>query len=47
MNWSASRLKQYSLSAFTAADQFKSYEELQARLNEVLGINKKSAVRSC
>ena len=35
--------QQYSLSAFTAADQFKSYEELQARLNEVLGINKKSA----
>ena len=35
--------KQYSLSAFTAADQFKTYEELQARLNEVLGINKKSA----
>ena len=35
--------QQYSLSAFTATDQFKTYEELQARLNEVLGINKRSA----
>ena len=32
-----------SLAAFTAADQFKTYEELQARLNEVLGINKQPA----
>ena len=36
---------EYSLSAFTAADQFKSFEELQARLNEVLGINKQPARR--
>jgi hypothetical protein len=29
--------KQYSLSAFTAADQFKSYDELKKRLDYVLG----------
>ena len=29
--------KQYSLEAFTAADQFKSYEEIENRLNMVLG----------
>jgi len=32
--------QQYSLAAFTAADQFKSYEQLQERLDIVLG-NKK------
>jgi hypothetical protein len=32
--------KEYSLAAVTAPDQFKSYEELQKRLNYVLGINK-------
>ena len=30
--------KEYSLEAFTAPDQFKSYEELEQRLNLVLGI---------
>ena len=30
--------KQYSLAAFTAADQFKSYDELKKRLDYVLGI---------
>ena len=35
--------KEYSLTAFTADDQFKSYEELQTRLNEVLGTNKRAA----
>ncbi len=30
--------KQYSLSAITAPDQFKSYEELESRLNTVLGL---------
>ena len=29
--------KQYSLAAFTAADQFKSYDELKKRLDYVLG----------
>jgi beta-glucosidase-like glycosyl hydrolase len=29
--------KQYSLSAFTAADQFKSYEDLKKRMDYVLG----------
>ena len=29
--------KQYSLSAFTAADQFKTYDELKKRLDYVLG----------
>ena len=33
-----------SLTAFTNEDQFKTYEELQTRLNEVLGTNKRSAV---
>lgn len=31
--------KQYSLTAFTAPDQFKSYEELEKRMNQVLGLN--------
>ena len=35
--------QEYSLTAFTAADQFKTYEELTSRLNEVLGINKRPA----
>ena len=35
--------KEYSLTSFTADDQFKSYEELQTRLNEVLGTNKRAA----
>ena len=35
--------KEYSLTAFTAEDQFKSYEELSTRLNEVLGTNKRAA----
>jgi hypothetical protein len=37
--------KEYSLSAVTAPDQFKSYEELERRLNMVLG-NKTSSTRS-
>jgi hypothetical protein len=32
--------KEYSLSALVAPDQFKSYEELEKRLNAVLGIGK-------
>ena len=35
--------KEYSLTSFNADDQFKSYEELQTRLNEVLGTNKRAA----
>ena len=35
--------KEYSLTSFTAEDQFKSYEELSTRLNEVLGTNKRAA----
>lgn len=31
--------KQYSLTAFTAPDQFKSYEDLEKRMNQVLGLN--------
>lgn len=30
--------QQYSLEAFTSADQFKSYEDLESRLNNVLGL---------
>ena len=33
--------KEHSLEAFVAKDQFKSYEELQNRLNLVLGLNKR------
>jgi len=36
--------KEYSLAAFTAEDQFKTYEELQTRLNLVLGLNKRPTV---
>ena len=36
--------KEYSLTAITAADQFKSYEDLEKRLKYVLG-KKKPAVR--
>ena len=32
--------KQYSLSAIVAPDQFKSYDELEKRLNYVLGVGK-------
>jgi hypothetical protein len=32
--------KEYSLSAITAPDQFKTYEELEKRLNQVLGLGK-------
>lgn len=32
-------LKEYSLAEFVAPKQFKSYEELKARLNEVLGVD--------
>ena len=35
--------KEYSLTSFTAEDQFKTYEELSTRLNEVLGTNKRAA----
>lgn len=34
--------KEYSLTAITAPDQFKSYEELERRMNFVLGLNQKS-----
>jgi hypothetical protein len=34
--------KQYSLTAITAPDQFKSYEELERRMNYVLGLSKTS-----
>jgi len=30
--------KEYSLTAITAADQFKSYEDLEKRMNYVLGV---------
>ncbi len=36
--------QEYSLAAFTNADQFKSYADLEKRLNMVLGINQRSAV---
>ena len=35
--------KEYSLEAFTAKDQFKSYEDLERRLNMVLGISQRPA----
>ena len=35
--------KEYSLEAFTSKDQFKTYEELEARLNLVLGITERPA----
>jgi len=36
---------EHSLEAFTARDQFKSYEDLEKRLNMVLGINQRPATR--
>ena len=38
--------KEYSLAAVTAPDQFKSYEELEARMNVVLGLQTSSPTRS-
>ncbi len=38
--------KQYSLTAFTGADEFKSYEELEKRMNQVLGLNNSSPTQS-
>jgi hypothetical protein len=38
--------KQYSLTAITAPDQFKSYEDLERRMNMVLGIKNSSPARS-
>ena len=35
--------KEYSLTAITAADQFKSYEDLERRMNYVLGLGKTSS----
>jgi hypothetical protein len=37
--------QQHSLEAFTAADQFKTYEELENRLNLVLGMSQPAARR--
>ena len=36
--------QEYSLEAFTNKDQFKTYEELEKRLNLVLGITQRNAV---
>jgi len=36
---------EHSLEAFTNKDQFKTYEELEARLNLVLGISSRPATR--
>ena len=38
--------KEYSLTAITAPDQFKSYEELERRMNMVLGLKNSSPARS-
>ena len=38
--------KQYSLQAFVAADQFKSYDELKARLDAVLGEDVRSTEKN-
>jgi hypothetical protein len=38
--------KEYSLTAITAPDQFKSYEDLERRMNSVLGLKSASPVRS-
>jgi hypothetical protein len=35
--------KEYSLSAITAPDQFKSFEDLERRMNSVLGLGKTSS----
>ena len=37
--------QEYSLEAFTSKDQFKTYEELEARLNLVLGVTSRPATR--
>ena len=37
--------KEYSLEAFTSKDQFKTYEELEKRLNLVLGIGQRPVAR--
>ncbi len=37
--------QEYSLEAFTNKDQFKTYEELEARLNLVLGVGQRPAAR--
>ena len=37
--------QEHSLEAFTARDQFKSYEDLERRLNMVLGISQRPAPR--
>jgi len=38
--------KEYSLTAITAPDQFKSYEDLERRMNSVLGLKSASPARS-
>lgn len=38
--------KEYSLTAITAPDQFKSYEDLERRMNMVLGVKNSSPTRS-
>ena len=38
--------KEYSLTAITASDQFKSYEDLERRMNTVLGVKNSSPTRS-
>jgi hypothetical protein len=38
--------KEYSLTAITAPDQFKSYEDLERRMNTVLGVKNSSPTRS-
>jgi hypothetical protein len=38
--------KEYSLTAVTAPDQFKSYEELERRMNMVLGLKSSSPTQS-
>lgn len=38
--------KEYSLTAITAPDQFKSYEELERRMNSVLGLKTSTPTRS-
>jgi hypothetical protein len=37
---------EHSLEAFTSKDQFKSYEDLERRLNMVLGVTQRTAVPS-
>ena len=38
--------KEYSLTALTSSDQFKSYEDLERRMNAVLGLKNSSPARS-